>query len=126
MRQFWPSQEKVLSTTHLLGNTRNPRGGISLCQSIVSPSLAHFSAQIRAVSWGTGLGGLRTTSTLRPRISAAHLLPLPSYPASSQRCFKCESSVRADRSSNLSPSWGRGPWRAVYFGLEYETLSVYK
>src|ERR671916_1742375 len=105
MRRFWPSQEKVRSTTHLLGNTRKPLGGISLRQSIVSPSLAHSSAQIRAVCSGTGLGGLRTTSTLRPRTCAAHLLPLPSYPASSQRCFKCESSVRADRSSNLSPSW---------------------
>jgi hypothetical protein len=32
-------------------------------------------------------------------------MPLPSYPASSQRCFKRESAGRADRSSSLNPSW---------------------
>jgi hypothetical protein len=78
MRLFWPNQQKVPSTTHLLGKTRNPRGGISLYQSIFLPSLAHSSAHIRATFSGIGFGGLRTTSTLNPRISSAHRLPLPS------------------------------------------------
>src|SRR5215203_5938819 len=102
---FCPSQEKVLSTTHRRGRATYPRGGISLCQSIFLPSLAHSSAQTFATCSGTGLGGLRTTSTLRPISSSAHLLPLPSYPASSHRCLRRESPVRADSSRSLSPSW---------------------
>ena len=69
--------EKVLSPTHLRGKATYPcGGGISLCQSIVLPSLAHSSAQTFATSSGTGLGGSRTTSTLKPISPSAHLLPL--------------------------------------------------
>src|SRR5215216_6378421 len=82
-----------------------PRGGISLRQSIFLPFLAHSSAQTFATCSGTGLGGLRTTSTLKPITCSAHLLPLPSYPASSHRCLRRESPVRADSSRSLSPSW---------------------
>jgi hypothetical protein len=39
--RLWLIQAKVRSTTHLRGRTRKPRGGISLCQSTSSPSLAH-------------------------------------------------------------------------------------
>jgi hypothetical protein len=39
--------------------------------------LAHSSAQTLATFSGTGLGGLRTTSTLNPITSSAHRLPLP-------------------------------------------------
>src|SRR5215210_6062392 len=55
---FWPSQEKVLSTTHLRGKATYPRGGISLCQSTFLPSLAHSCAQICATFSGIGFGGL--------------------------------------------------------------------
>ena len=54
-----------------------PRGGMSLCQSTFLPSLAHSCAHTIATFSGTGFGGLRTTSTLKPRTSSAHLLPLP-------------------------------------------------
>ena len=47
-------------------------------QSTFLPSLAHSSAHLFATFSGTGLGGLRTTSTLRPMPSSAHFLPLPS------------------------------------------------
>src|SRR5215218_3325937 len=77
-----------------------------LCQSTsFLPSLAHSSAQIFATLSATGLGGLRTTSTLKPKPSSAHRLPLPSYPASTHKCFRRESPVRADSSRSLSPSW---------------------
>ncbi len=61
MRRFCPSQENVLSTTHLLGSTvKAGRGG---------------------GSWSAGththrLGG-RTTSTLRPNAFSTQSLPLP-------------------------------------------------
>src|SRR5215218_10983267 len=77
---------------------------MNLCQSISLPSLAHSLDQTFAISSGTGLGGLRTTSTLNPICSSAHLLPLPSYPASSHRCFRSQSPLRADSSRSLSPS----------------------
>src|SRR5215218_7169861 len=104
MRRFWPNQEKVRSTTHRRGKATYPRGGISLSQSIFLPSLPHSLAQIFATSSGTGLGGLRTTFTLKPITSSAHFLPLPSYPASNHRCFRRESPVLADCSRSLSPS----------------------
>lgn len=79
IRPFWPNHEKVRSTTHLLrGKATYPLGGMSLRQSTLLPSLAHSSAQILATFSGTGLGGLRTTFTLEPMPSSAHLLPLPS------------------------------------------------
>ena len=56
----------------------DPRGGMSLSQLIFLPSLAHSLAQTLATSSDTGFGGLRTTSTLKPITSSAHLLPLPS------------------------------------------------
>src|SRR5215217_7232315 len=53
-------------------------GGINLRQSTSLPSLAHSSAQTLATCSESGfVGGLRTTSTLTPRTSSAHLLPLP-------------------------------------------------
>src|SRR5215211_7901323 len=78
---------------------------MSFRQSTSLPSLAHSSAQIFATFSGMGLGGLRTTSTLKPISSSAHLLSLPSYPASSHRCERRESPHRADSSRSLSPSW---------------------
>ena len=66
-----------------------------------------------ATSSGTGLGGLRTTSTLKPNTSSAHLLPLPSYPASSHRCFRRESPPRADCEVGASAHPGRGSSRCV-------------
>jgi transposase len=36
-----PSQEKVLSTTHLRSRTRKPLGGINLCPSALLSSLAN-------------------------------------------------------------------------------------
>jgi len=77
MRRLWQSQAKVRSTTHRLGKTRKPLGGMSLCQSIFLPSLAPSSAQILAIFSGTGFGGLRTTSTLKPSTFSAHSLPRP-------------------------------------------------
>jgi hypothetical protein len=75
---FWVSHEKVLSTTHLLGNTRKPRGGMSLYQSTFLPSLAHSLAQILATFSEVGFRGLRTMSILTPKASSAQRLPLPS------------------------------------------------
>ena len=77
IRRLWEIQAKVRSTTHLLGNTPKPFGGINLCQFTAFPSLAHSSAQRLATSSGRGFLGLRTTSTLKPKTSSAHLLPLP-------------------------------------------------
>src|SRR5918995_3996553 len=46
---FWSIQAIVRSTTHLLGKTKKPLGGISFCQSASTPSLAHSLAHaIRA------------------------------------------------------------------------------
>src|SRR5829696_4964898 len=127
MRRFWFNYEKIRSTTHLRGNTLKPRGGISLGQSIFSPSFAHSSAQILATFSGMGLAGLRTTSTLRPKTSSAHLLHLPSYPASShRRYFRRVSPVHADFSRSLSPSWGRGPWRWVLLGFEDQSFGIHQ
>src|SRR5215216_4180450 len=53
------------------------RGQKLLCQSTCLPSLAHSCAQSLATSSGSGIQGLRTTSTLKPNTSSAHLLPLP-------------------------------------------------
>src|SRR5215213_4099185 len=78
---------------------------MSFCQSIWLPSLAHSLAQSFATCSGTGLDGLRTISTLTPITSSAHLLPLPSYPASSHKCERSESPSRADSSRSLRPPW---------------------
>src|SRR5918997_1867083 len=75
MRRLWQSQAKVLSTTQRRGRTSKPRRAISLCQSIFSPSLAHSSAQIRAIFSDVGFGVRCTTSTLRPSTFSAHSLP---------------------------------------------------
>ena len=101
------AKEKVRSTTHRRGKVTYPRGGMSFSHSTSLPSLAHSAAQILATFSGTGfLGGFHTTScTLRPIPSSAHLLlPRPSYPASSHRCFRRESPLRADSNRSLSPS----------------------
>ncbi len=88
LRPFCPDHEEVLSTTRLLlGDTRKPLRSMGLSRSIYLPPSARSSARIRAASRGIGLGASRTTSTPRPTTSSAHPLPLPSYPASSQRCF---------------------------------------
>ena len=71
-------RQKVRSTTHLRGRTQKPLGGINLCQLTSFPSLAHYSwAHSCATLSGTGFLGLRTTSTLKPKASAAQRLPLP-------------------------------------------------
>src|SRR5215210_3831800 len=105
MRLFWLNHAKVRSTTHLRGNTRKPRGGMSLCQSIFLPSLAHSSAHLFATFSGVGFRGRRTTFTLKLKASSAHRFPVPSYPASNQRCFRRETSARADSSNSFKPSW---------------------
>ena len=114
MRRFWPNQEKVRSTTHRRGKATYPRGGISLSQSIYLPSLAHSLAQIFATSSGTGLGGLRTTSTLKPITSSAHFLPLPSYPASTTGASDVKARslpTAAEASARLGPGPSRcAPW----------------
>jgi hypothetical protein len=71
---------------------------LSLLGPFLCPDLRHL------LRYGL-LAGLRTTSTLKPKTSSAHLLLLPSYPASNHRCFRRESPVRADSSRSLSPSW---------------------
>ena len=50
---------------------------LGLSVEVVPPALARSLAQASATFSGTGLGGLRTTSTLNPRTSSAHFLPLP-------------------------------------------------
>ena len=78
IRLFWPSHEKVRSTTHLLGSTLKPLGGISLCQSTSLPSLAHYCAQRLATFSGTGFLGLaHDLLHAQAILSSAHLLPLP-------------------------------------------------
>src|ERR687889_839133 len=76
MRLLWEIHAKVRSTTHLRGKTRKPLGAINLCQSTSLPSLAHSCAQSLATSSGSGFRGLRTTSTLKPNASSAHLQPI--------------------------------------------------
>ena len=58
---------------------------MSLCQFTSLPSLAHSLAQTSATFSGTGLEGLRTTSTLTPIASSTHFLPLPWQPASTHK-----------------------------------------
>src|SRR5919112_1037648 len=65
-------------------------------RSSYPPWPMHSLAHLFATSSGRGLGGLRTTSTLTPIASSAHLLPLPSHPASSHRREMRESPLRAD------------------------------
>src|SRR5215203_990877 len=51
---------------------------MSFCQSTFLPSLAHSRAHLSATSSGRGFSGLRTTSTLNPITSSAHLeCPFP-------------------------------------------------
>lgn len=68
---------KTVFTTHLRVRTRKPLGGMRLYQSTAYPSLAHSATQSSATFSGTGLGGLRTTSTLKPITPSAQRLPLP-------------------------------------------------
>jgi hypothetical protein len=69
---------RVRSTTQLLGNTTNPLGGNSFCQSTATPSLAHSLAHAIITSSGAGLRGRSTTSTLHPKVFATQSLrPCP-------------------------------------------------
>jgi len=75
---FWSIQAIVRSTTHLLGNTKKPLGGISFCQSAFTPSLAHSLAHAISTSSGAGFRGRSTTSTLHPRVFLTQSAPLSS------------------------------------------------
>src|SRR5215217_9469556 len=71
---FWSIQENVRSTTHLLGNTWKPGGGMNFCQSTATPSLAHSLAHDFRTSSGAALRGRSRRSTLHPK---AFSIPSP-------------------------------------------------
>jgi hypothetical protein len=84
--RLWLIQAKVRSTTHLRGRRRKPRGGISLCQSTSSPSLAHYSLEPTALYHllGERLVGLahHLLHAQPQSLLCAQRLLLPWYPAS--------------------------------------------
>ena len=67
----------VRSTTHLLGNTKKPLGGNSLCQSTATPSLSHSLAHAKSTSSGAGFRGRSTRSTLNTGSSVPSLRHCP-------------------------------------------------
>jgi hypothetical protein len=95
---------------------------IDLLALLARSSLAHPFA----TSPATGLVGFRTTFTLKPETPSAHLLPLPSYPASSHRCFRRESPVCADPSTVTSQSVLVRDLRAVDLRLGYRSLGIHR
>ena len=69
-------------------------------------SLAHSWTQTFTTFSGTRLAGLGTTSTLKPMpFLSPSLSPSLLDGLQPKRCLKRESSLRADSSSSLSPSW---------------------
>jgi hypothetical protein len=108
-------QDSVRSTMHLLGNSTKPLGGISLCQSRATLSLAHSLAHLINTSSGAGFFGRCTRSTLQPRVFLTQSAPLFSPRASQsvqpQRCRRRGNRSAARCSSVLIPSQSRSPWR---------------